>query len=142
MQDWITSILVAIFVFLGSMHFYWSFGGNWGSDSAIPQLELEGRPAFLPGVFSTFIIGLAFWFTAAWVLGFSQIYPSPIGHRAHRIGLILVGAVFVLRSIGEFRYVGFFKKVKGTKFAYWDSRIYSPLCLLIGFLAFYLSFSY
>jgi hypothetical protein len=44
-------------------------------------------------------------------------------------------AVFLLRAIGDFRYVGFFKRVHKTAFARNDSLIYSPLCLLLAALA-------
>jgi Protein of unknown function (DUF3995) len=36
------------------------------------------------------------------------------------------------RAIGEFRYVGFFKRVRGTRFAQLDTLVYSPLCLLLA----------
>jgi Protein of unknown function (DUF3995) len=46
-----------------------------------------------------------------------------------------IAAIFLLRAIGDFRYVGFFKKERGSKFAKMDTKFYSPLCLLIGGLA-------
>jgi hypothetical protein len=36
---------------------------------------------------------------------------------------------FFARAIGEFRLVGFFKKIRGTTFARRDTLYYSPLCL-------------
>jgi hypothetical protein len=47
-----------------------------------------------------------------------------------------VAAVFVLRAIGEFRHVGFFKRNRGSRFARLDSWLYSPLCVLIAAGAF------
>jgi hypothetical protein len=32
--------------------------------------------------------------------------------------------------------MGFFKQIHDTGFAYWDTRLFSPLCLLISVLAF------
>ena len=32
----------------------------------------------------------------------------------------------------EFRSFGFFKRVRGTEFAWWDTRVYSPLCIAIS----------
>ena len=43
--------------------------------------------------------------------------------------------IFFLRAVGEFRLVGFFKQVRDTEFAYWDTRLYSPLCLAIAMMA-------
>jgi hypothetical protein len=36
------------------------------------------------------------------------------------------------RAVGEFKYVGFFKRVHGTKFARLDTLLYSPLCLILS----------
>jgi hypothetical protein len=36
------------------------------------------------------------------------------------------------RAIGEFKYVGFFKRVRDSKFARLDTLLYSPLCLLLA----------
>lgn len=33
------------------------------------------------------------------------------------------------RAVGDFRLVGFFKKVKGSEFALMDTLLYSPLCV-------------
>ncbi|MEM6843120.1 MAG: DUF3995 domain-containing protein [Bacteroidota bacterium] len=45
---------------------------------------------------------------------------------------VILFVIFILRALGEFNYVGFFKRVKNTEFARADSRIFSPLCLGIG----------
>jgi hypothetical protein len=45
-----------------------------------------------------------------------------------------------LRAIGDFRYVGFFKRIRDSKFARLDTLAYSPLCaalaVLIGIAAY------
>jgi len=40
--------------------------------------------------------------------------------------------VFIVRAAGDRKHVGFLKRVRDTEFARRDSRIYSPLCLLLG----------
>lgn len=45
----------------------------------------------------------------------------------------------LLRGVGEFRYVGLFKRVKGSRFARNDTRFYSPLCLMLAAGLFYLA---
>jgi hypothetical protein len=37
-----------------------------------------------------------------------------------------------LRAIGDFRLVGVFKRIRGTPFAWWDSRLFVPLCCFIA----------
>jgi lipopolysaccharide/colanic/teichoic acid biosynthesis glycosyltransferase len=38
----------------------------------------------------------------------------------------------IARAVGEFKYVGFFKRVRDSKFATLDTFVYSPLCLLLA----------
>lgn len=47
-------------------------------------------------------------------------------------GSATVGVVLVARAIGDFRYVGFFKRVRGSRFATLDSLLFSPFCLTLG----------
>jgi hypothetical protein len=47
-------------------------------------------------------------------------------------GTRVLAAVFFLRAIGEFRLVGFFKRVRNTRFARWDTLLFSPLCLFMA----------
>jgi len=48
-----------------------------------------------------------------------------------------LAVMFAVRAIGDFKRVGFFKKIEGTVFATLDSRVYSPLYLVlsVGFVA-------
>lgn len=47
-----------------------------------------------------------------------------------------------LRAIGEFRLVGFFKRVRGTRFAQLDTLAFSPLCLLLSVGVFVLTYAH
>lgn len=47
-------------------------------------------------------------------------------------GYWIIPSIFILRAIGDFKYVGFFKKVRNTEFAKTDSKWFAPLCLTIG----------
>jgi hypothetical protein len=44
----------------------------------------------------------------------------------------ILSAAFIIRTVGDFRWVGYFKRQKGTVFAKWDTVLYNPLCLFIG----------
>ena len=46
----------------------------------------------------------------------------------------MIPAIFLLRAIGDFNDVGFFKKRRQTYFGKLDSRVYSPLCLGMGLM--------
>ena len=52
-----------------------------------------------------------------------------------RVGIWVIALTFAARAVGEFRYVGFFKRVRGTRFAQRDTWIFSPLCVLIALMA-------
>ncbi|TPO10981.1 DUF3995 domain-containing protein [Mesorhizobium sp. B1-1-5] len=55
------------------------------------------------------------------------------GHIYHKmIFIILWAAIFTLRALSWWRYFGLFKRVRTTRFARYDSLLYSPSCLLLG----------
>ena len=60
-------------------------------------------------------------------LGPAVIPPSIAYWRAW-----LVAAAFLGRAIGDFRLVGFFKRVRGSRFAELDTASLSPLCVVVG----------
>jgi hypothetical protein len=46
--------------------------------------------------------------------------------------LLVLVAVFAIRALGDFKYVGFFKKVKNTDFAINDTKYFTPLCAFVA----------
>jgi hypothetical protein len=54
------------------------------------------------------------------------------------LGMWIIVLTFLIRAIGDFNYVGFFKKQKKTIFGKADTKFYTPLCLTIAILAFIL----
>ncbi|UJF33021.1 DUF3995 domain-containing protein [Paenibacillus hexagrammi] len=102
-----------------------------GALAAIPSTGSE--PLFRPGKTATVVVAVA--------LALAGWFVLELGEAVHRFlfpswllmcGGWLLAAVFILRTIGDFRWVGLFKKQRGTLFAKWDTRLYSPLCLFIG----------
>ena len=68
-------------------------------------------------------------FNLQWFAGaLPAVGPAWLG----TVGPAAVGIVLLARAVGDFRYVGFFKRIHGTGFAIMDTRLYSPLCLLLG----------
>jgi hypothetical protein len=49
-----------------------------------------------------------------------------------RCGAWTLSAIFALRAVGDFHWIGFFKTVRDTAFGTLDSWVYSPLCLLLA----------
>jgi hypothetical protein len=115
---------------LGGLHVFWAFGGRWGKNAAIP--EVDGRRTLHPSVLTTLAVAVALFAAALVVLGRAAFLPAPCAPSLFVWPTRLLGVVFVARAVGEFRLVGFFKRVRGTTFARWDTLLFSPLCLALG----------
>jgi hypothetical protein len=119
-----------ILALLGVLHVYWAFGGRFGKEAVIPGRN--GVPLFKPGVAATLAVAVLLWSGAACLLErlglLGEFVPAGVGAGAAPV----MAVVFLLRAIGDFRYVGFTKRAAPSRFAYWDTRLYSPLCLLLS----------
>jgi len=125
--------LSSIFVVLAAIHVYWAFGGKGGSAAAIPT-RLNNKPVINPGVVDCLVVAFGLFCFGAFVLMRSGIIFFSLPQWLFNYGLWAISAIFLLRAIGEFRYVGCFKKIKNTQFGRMDTKYYSPLCLLIAVL--------
>lgn len=117
---------------VSAIHVYWSFGGTWGLRESLP--EHNGSKAFQPGRIATLVVAFVFGGMALFYLfkiGWLLLPPWLIPFWLQQYGLWLLAGIFMLRAIGDFRYVGFFKKVRNSRFAQLDTSFYSPLCLLL-----------
>lgn len=112
-------------------HLYWAAGGRLGADAVIPRKQ-GGDSLFHPSPIGTLSVALFLLGVIGLGIVVQRGADIAIPWRWMRIVLGACGAVFVLRAIGEFRYVGFFKRVTDSPFAYWDTRLFSPFILLIG----------
>lgn len=57
-----------------------------------------------------------------------------IGLSARVLSTLSAGLALglLLRAVGDFRYVGFFKSVRDSRFATMDTWCYSPVCLALS----------
>jgi hypothetical protein len=133
MASLISIFLFLIFLFLSLIHIWWGFGGEWGKDAAIPTKN-HNIKIMSPGSLPTFIIALGLLALGAFILVKAKFLNISIPPFFDKYGLWIIAIIFLLRTIGEFKYVGFFKKIKQTKFAKNDTKYYSPLCLTIVIL--------
>lgn len=123
----LATLLAAVFAFLGGLHVYWAMGGRKWILAAIP--EVEGKPTIMPGKGITLAVAIGLF--AFGTLAFLLVFPPEIKLPLESIGWVVAG-IFLLRAIGEFKYVGFFKRVRHTAFGRRDTRLYSPLCFFIS----------
>ena len=129
----ISIILFLVFVFLSSIHFFWGFGGRWGNQAVFPTKNGNVKPE-MPGRTPTFIVAFGLLAIGVFVLTQAKFFNFQIPSWLDKYGLWFIAGVFIIRAIGEFNYLGFFKKIKHTKFGQNDTKYYSPLCLIIGIL--------
>jgi hypothetical protein len=122
-----------IFLSLSFFHFYWGFGGRWGTDAVFPT-KGHNIPPKNPGAIPSFIVALVLLSFALFVLVRSGLIHFMLPVWLQKYGLWSIAAIFILRAVGEFKYLGFFKKYTQTKFGRNDTKYYSPLCLVIGVL--------
>ena len=128
-------LLFTIFLLLSLLHFSWAMGSIWGFEVTIPKKE-NGDWAMNPSKKDSFIVGLGLLLFAVFYLVKIQLLFIPIPEWAMSIASWLIPIIFLLRSVGDFKYVGFFKKITSTDFAKKDSKIYSPLCLILALIGF------
>ncbi len=123
-----------VFISLSMLHVYWAFGGEIEMDKVIPVIEGK-ELAFKPPAAATLLV-------AAGLLGFAAVMLANLGYFDTFISkkwinyvTWAIGILFLVRAIGDFKYVGFFKKVYNSPFSTLDTRYYSPLCLVIALIA-------
>jgi hypothetical protein len=120
-------LLILTFTLLSLLHIAWACGGTWGRAAAVP--EWNNRPAFTPSRFATVLVAMGLADCAVLVAALAGWLPLPLGAGLLKGLGYAISLVFLARAIGDFHLVGFFKRVRGTRFASLDTSFYSPLCL-------------
>ncbi|MEP1034982.1 DUF3995 domain-containing protein [Ekhidna sp.] len=133
----LSSILFLIFLALSLLHLSWAFGSSWGFEDALPKNE-DGKRMLNPKKLDSFIVGFGLLLFGCFYLIKAGIVPFEIPPFVISVASWVIPGIFLLRAIGDFRYVGFSKKVRNTTFAKKDTSFYSPLCLSISVIGFIL----
>lgn len=121
----------AVLAAIAGVHLYWAAGGKRWMNLVLP--EENGARAFTPPRWMTVGVALGLLTAALLVLaarGWGPAAALPFPLRRGAVGFLAV--VFALRGVGDFRRVGLFRKVKGTPFADWDARLFTPLCIALS----------
>lgn len=124
-------ILSTIYILIGLLHFYWLFGGKFGFENSIPTKQ-SGEIVLNPKVIDFISVGIGLiLFGLYYVLLLTQVDLRFPNWLMISVGWV-IPTIFFIRAIGDFNYVGFFKKVKGTSFAKADTKFFSVLCLFLA----------
>jgi Protein of unknown function (DUF3995) len=125
-REWIALTGAAVSLGIAALHFGWAAGLRWGLRAALP--EVNGEPHFRPGRLLTAGVGFALVALAAVFAALGGLVQLPL---ATTLGG-LAALVFVARTVGDFRTVGLFKRVRRGTFARLDSLVYTPLCFALA----------
>jgi hypothetical protein len=120
----------AVLLALGLLHVYWAAGGHWGSDVTIPKHD--GQPLFQPPPAGTLLVATLLFSASLVVLGRLGLWGAALPRWPFVVGTWTLVVVFLGRVVGDFRWFGIFKRARGTAFAWWDTRLFVPLCLLLA----------
>ncbi len=135
----IISITLSIaFTIIAVLHIFWAFGYKLDIKNMVPVVD--GEPVFTPGPFGTFAVAIVICVFAgiSLALGFSNKVPVNYLPFFKAAG-IAIGIILLVRAVGDFKYAGFFKRIKDSNFAKYDSWLYSPFCLMSGVALIYLA---
>ena len=129
----IASLLALIFFVLGGLHFYWAIFGIQIPESVYTSRENGNQMEYTPGRLASSAVGVV-------LFAFSFLFFNRVLIWVNfplEFYLVLgIGILFLLRGVGDFKYLGLFKTVRKTPFAKMDTRFYTPLCFCIAGMVF------
>jgi hypothetical protein len=130
MHSVVPALVCAVFVLLALWHVRMAFAKATSQGGAVPSVD--GKPLFVPSRRATLLVALVLLLFAVLVAATAGIIPLglPLAVLSWLSYALALG--LLARAVGEFRYVGFFKRVRGSRFAFLDTLVYSPLCLLLS----------
>ena len=115
-------LLAVVFAILSLFHIFWAAGGSFGGKAAIPTMN--GERLFNPSTFGTILVAAALLLAMLVVLGRIGIWGANLPAWIFHLGALGISLIFLLRAIGDFHYLGFFKSVSETDFARWDTWLF------------------
>jgi hypothetical protein len=130
MSTLLATIVSLVFVALALWHFWMAMRPTAAKSATVPSAG--GKPLFAPSVGATVAVGLVLLLFAGLVAATAGLVAVGVPVRVLSWLCYALAAGLLARAIGEFRYVGFFKRVRDSPFARLDTLLYSPLCLLLA----------
>jgi hypothetical protein len=130
MNNTLPLLVCAVFMLLGLWHFYMAFKPSTNESAAVPSVD--GKPLFVPSTASTIAVGIVLFLFAALVAASAGMMSFGLPGYVLRWASYALAFGLLARAIGEFKYLGFFKRIRGSRFAKMDTFFYSPLCLLLS----------
>ncbi|HEV7660920.1 MAG TPA: DUF3995 domain-containing protein [Allosphingosinicella sp.] len=128
-------VALAVIAFAAAFHLHWALGGRLGHSVSLPQRAdgtpvMAGRIGWWRPAAAGIALGLVL--LGALALAVAGYLAWPLPPAAARAALIVTGTAFVLRALVPTKWTGFFKRIRATRWARYDTRLYCPLFLLLG----------
>ncbi|MBI5425121.1 MAG: DUF3995 domain-containing protein [Opitutae bacterium] len=137
-MQFVAILLATVFALIAGLHIFWGLGGRWGGSAAVPKLA-DGQPLFVPGIAACFVVASGLGAFAFVCLSHAGLTSWPFSRLSSGHALWVMAAIFLARTVGDFRYFGLARRVTGTDFARLDRIFYTPLCaglsLMLAWLA-------
>jgi|SRR5471030_1513427 len=130
MNNLLALVVCSVFVVLALWHFYMALRPSPGKAGTVPSVS--GKPLFVPSRAATVAVGVVLVLFASLVAATGGIVQLGLPSVALSWLSFALALGLLARAVGEFKYVGLFKRVRGSKFATLDTFVYSPLCLLLA----------
>lgn len=125
----LANTLTVVFALLCVFHIAGALGA-WRSFAIIPSAP--GMERSWPSSLSWMAVAAALALASVVSLARGDLILRSLPKWMSTFACCAMAAVFLLRAVGDFYVLGVFKSVTETPFAYWDTRLYTPLCLAIG----------
>jgi hypothetical protein len=123
------TVLLALILLL---HVYWALGGRLLLPQVLPSRPDSREPTFEPGRLGAGVVALALTH-ALYTLGtLTNLWNAPLSFEVTRYAAYVWTAILGARVVGDFRFVGLFKRVRKTAFGRADDWLFTPICVLIG----------
>lgn len=128
----LAGIVCAVFLVLAGWHVYMAVMPSVGSSESGAVPSVGGKPLFVPSRQATLAVAVVLLLFAALVAATAGLVPLALPPVLLAWMSYALALGLLARAIGEFKYVGFFKRVRSSRFATLDTFVYSPLCLLLA----------
>jgi hypothetical protein len=129
MNGLLAPALAAVFLLLSCWHIGMAAAPS-SAQGGVPSVD--GKPLFTPSRAATLVVAIVLLLFAALMAATGGLIKTGLSARLLTGLCYTLATGLLLRAIGDFKYLGLFKRVRGSRFATLDTLIYSPLCLLLA----------
>ena len=128
----------ALFTVIALIHYTWAATGR--VPPAVIPTRRDGSPLFEPKRIESAVVATVLLVAALLLLQRGGVGPILVPKLLRVLGSGLVSVVMLMRGLGDFAYVGLFKRERYSLFGRMDTRYYTPLVLVLGVIAGFVSY--